>query len=181
MTEKGESQSPTEEGPLVPSGKGETVGSAKQPVVPEREVCLPDRQVCVTYGRHTVMNKQVVSLIRELDIDPIVMQDPKHVAKPLSQFVAEHPRIGFAVVILSADDFVYPKEGKSGEALLRADQKVVFHLGFWIGRLGRERVFALYYAQRSFRRPTEYFDVLYTPLDKEGLWKQELLSWLKRI
>ncbi len=141
---------------------------------------VPAREVCVTYGRNTVMNKQVVSLIRELGIEPVVMQDKKNASQPLAQFLTEHPSIGFVAAILSADDFVYPKEGKPGEALLRSDQKVVFHLGFWIGKLGRERVLALYYDQRNFRRPTDYFDAIYTLLDKEGLWKKELLSRLKQ-
>ncbi len=137
-------------------------------------------RVCVTYGRNEIMNRQAVSLIRELGIDPIVMQDKANASKPLAQFIHEYPDISFVIAILSADDWVYPKGGKPPEALMRADQRVVFHLGFWIGRLGRERVFALHYDQRSFRRPTEYFDVIYTPFDREGLWKKELLGRLKQ-
>lgn len=137
-------------------------------------------RLCVTYGRNELMNKQVVSLIRELGIDPVVMQDKKHSAKPLAQFLSEYPDIAFVVAILSADDWVYPHKGKPQNAVLRADQGVVFHLGFWMGKLGRDRVFALYYDQRSFRRPGEYFDAIYTPLDKEGLWKKELVQRLGR-
>ena len=36
-------------------------------------------RVCITYGRDKIMNKQVVSLIRELGIDPIVMQDKENI------------------------------------------------------------------------------------------------------
>lgn len=137
------------------------------------------KRVCVTYGRDKIMNKQVVSLIRELGINPIVMQDKAHSQKPVAQFYTENPDIGFVVAILSADDWVYPKNGKPKDALMYADQRVVFHLGFWIGRLGRNHVFALYYDQRSFRWPTEHFDVIYTPLDRNDAWKNELVSRLK--
>lgn len=136
-------------------------------------------QVCITYGRDKIMNKQVVSVIKELGIDPIVMQDKKNSAKPLAQFVTEHKDISFVIAILSADDWVYPKQGKPKDALMYADQKVILHLGFWIGRLGRNRIFALYYDQRSFRWPTEHFDVIYTPLDRNQLWKNELIKRLK--
>lgn len=136
-------------------------------------------RVCVTYGRDKIMNRQVVSLIRELGINPIVMQDKDNKAKPIAQFFTENPDITFAVAILSADDWVYPKEGKPKDAFMYADQGVVFHLGFWIGRLGRNHVFALYYDQRSFRWPTEHFDVIYTPLDKNDMWKKELVNRLK--
>ena len=59
--------------------------------------------------------------------------------------------ISFAIAILSADDWMYPKDGKPGDALMYAEQRIAFHLGFWIGRLGRQHVFALYYDQKSFR------------------------------
>jgi len=136
-------------------------------------------RVCITYGRDQIMNKQVVSLIKQLGIDPIVMQDKNNSIKPLAQFVTEHKNIAFVIAILSADDWVYPKQGKSQDALMYADQRVIFHLGFWIGRLGRSRVFALYYDQRSFRWPTEHFDVIYTPLDRNQSWKSELTKRLK--
>lgn len=136
-------------------------------------------RVCVTYGRDQIMNKQVVSLIRELGIDPIVMQDKNNKTKPIAQFYTEHPDISFVIAILSADDWVYPKNGKPDDARLYADQRVIFHLGFWIGHLGRGHVFALYYDQRSFRWPTEHFDIIYTPLDKNSAWKKELTERLK--
>ena len=137
--------------------------------------------VCITYGRHLVMNKQVVSVIKDLGIKPLVMQDKKYAEKPLAEFVAAHSDIQFVVAILSADDWVYPKEGKPKDAVLRADQLVVFHLGYWIGKLGRERVFALYYDQRSFQWPTKFMDLIYTPLDKGGLWQKELIRRLKQF
>jgi len=136
-------------------------------------------RVCITYGRDQVMNRQVVSVIKQLGIDPIIMQDKSNSTKPLAEFVTEHKDIAFAIAILSADDWVYPKQGKSQDAMMYADQRVVLHLGFWIGRLGRNRVFALYYDQKSFRWPTEHFDVIYTPLDRNQLWKGELVNRLK--
>lgn len=149
----------------------------------KRYLYVEDNQkgrVCITYGRDKIMNKQVVSLIRELGIDPLVMQDRDNAIKPLADFVHQYPDVSFAIAILSADDWVYPKQGKPKDALMRADQRVIFHLGYWIGKLGRERVFTLYYDQRSFRWPTEYFDVIYTPLDREGLWKTELVKRLEQ-
>ncbi len=141
----------------------------------------PKGEVCITHGRHLVMNKQVVSVIRDLGIKPLVMQDKRYAEKPLAEFGAAHPDIQFVVAILSSDDWVYPKEGKPKDAVLRADQQVVFHLGYWIGKLGRERVFALYYDQRSFQWTTKFMDLIYTPLDKGGLWQKKLARRLKQF
>ena len=137
-------------------------------------------RVCITYGRDHIMNRQVVSVIKGLGIDPIVMQDKNNNTEPLAQFITEHKDISFVIAILSADDWVYPKQGKTQDALMYSDQKVIFHLGFWIGMLGRNRVFALYYDQRSFRWPTEHFDVIYTPLDRNQSWKGDLVNRLKK-
>ena len=63
---------------------------------------------------------------------------------------------------------------------LRAAAYVVRPQLYWIGKLGRNNIFTLYYDQRSFRWPTEHFDVIYTPLDKNDLWKKELLNRLKK-
>src|SRR3989338_7487088 len=145
------------------------------------EAARRNERVCVTYGRHVVMNKQVVSVIRDLGIKPLVMQDRKYAEKPLAEFVAAYSGIQFVVAILSADDWVYPKDAKPKDAVLRADQLVIFHLGFWIGKLGLDRVFALYYDQRSFQWPTKFLDLIYTPLDKGGLWQKELIGRLKQF
>lgn len=136
-------------------------------------------RACIIYGRDQIMNRQVVSVIKGLGIAPDVMPVQGDQAKSTSVFLAGHPGVTFAIIILSADDWVYPKNGKPGEAKMYTDQRVAFHLGFWVGHLGRSRVFALYYDQGSFRWPTEHFDVIYTPLDKIGLWKKELEQRLK--
>jgi predicted nucleotide-binding protein len=178
-------EEPSETASQEPKEKeDEDTGEAKKEIIPLEEMTFAPKEfkeggrVCITYGRDTIMNKQVVSLIRELGIDPLVMQDKNNTTKPVAQFFTEHPDISFTIAILSADDWVYPKNGKPNDALMYADQRVIFHLGFWIGRLGRNRVFALYYDQRSFRWPTEHFDVIYTPLDKRNAWKKELVSRL---
>ncbi|OGX34135.1 MAG: hypothetical protein A3C36_04620 [Omnitrophica WOR_2 bacterium RIFCSPHIGHO2_02_FULL_52_10] len=170
----------------TPTPNSENTDADTQEQTPDREKlkapqdpALGGGRVCITYGKDHIMNRQVVSLIRELGIDPVVMQDKSNLKKPLAQFLTENPGISFVIAILSADDWVYPKKGKPKDALLYATQQVVFHLGYWIGKLGRNHVFALYYDQRSFRWPTEHFDVIYTPLDDHDSWKKELIRRIK--
>ncbi len=101
-------------------------------------------------------------------------------SKPMAQFYAENKQITSAIVILNADDFSYSKEnGTPNDAIIQTNQKVVFELGYWIAKLGREKVLALYYDQKSYRCPTKFFDVLYIPFDKKNLWQNELKSKLK--
>jgi predicted nucleotide-binding protein len=57
----------------------------------------------------------------------------------------------------------------------RARQNVVFELGFFIGRLGSERVAAL--IKGDVERPSDLEGVVYINLDDSG-WKQELAQEL---
>ena len=60
---------------------------------------------------------------------------------------------------------------------LRARQNVVFEFGYFIGRLGRERVCAL--AKGDIERLSDSDGILHVPLDDNDGWKMRLLRELK--
>ena len=63
--------------------------------------------------------------------------------------------------------------------MLRARQNVIFELGFFIGKLGRNRVLVLYQEEENFEMPSDYSGVLYTPYDSSGRWQFDLIKELK--
>ena len=76
--------------------------------------------------------------------------------------------MGFAVILLTADD----DGAVTGETEYRprARQNVILELGYFIGKLGRPRVTALY--QEGVEIPTDYHGVEYLSLG--GEWKLRL-------
>jgi predicted nucleotide-binding protein len=54
---------------------------------------------------------------------------------------------------------------------------VIFELRYFIGRLGRRRVCALY--ERGVEIPSDYSGILYTELDENGAWRLQLAKELK--
>ena len=60
-----------------------------------------------------------------------------------------------------------------------ADQETVFELGFLVGKLGRSRVAVFYQENAQFKRPTDYFDVLYTAFDGQLQWQEKLVRQMK--
>ena len=54
----------------------------------------------------------------------------------------------------------------------RARQNVWLELGYFIGKLGRERVVAL--KKGALEVPTDYLGAIYIPMDEPGAWKTEL-------
>jgi predicted nucleotide-binding protein len=74
-----------------------------------------------------------------------------------------------AVVLLTPDD-----EGcvKGGTPVPRARQNVVLELGYFVGRLGRDRVCAL--KRGEVEIPSDFGGVVYEPFDDAGGWRQAL-------
>jgi predicted nucleotide-binding protein len=60
---------------------------------------------------------------------------------------------------------------------MRARQNVIFELGYFVGKLGRKKVCALYH--QAVEIPSDYHGVVYTPLDSTGAWRTELERELK--
>ena len=80
---------------------------------------------------------------------------------------------GFAVVLLTADDEGNAK-GESPKP--RARQNVIFELGYFIGKLGRNRICILY--EKGVELPSDYEGVLYIEIGKDN-WLLNLAKEIK--
>jgi Predicted nucleotide-binding protein containing TIR -like domain len=60
---------------------------------------------------------------------------------------------------------------------VRARQNVVFELGFFVGKLGRERVTVLY--ESGVERPSDIDGLAYIALDEAGGWKLQLIREMR--
>ena len=89
----------------------------------------------------------------------------------------DYADVGFAVVLLTNDDQGGPSDLPFEEQKLRARQNVIFELGYFIGRLGRNRVCALY--APGVEIPSDYSGVLYIQLDEQGGWRLALAKEMK--
>lgn len=85
----------------------------------------------------------------------------------------------FVLVLLTPDNFFYLKDnGKPTDALLCSNQRTIFLFGFFLSKLGRDKVIALYYDQKSFRLPTQFFDANYLAFNKTNSWTDQIKSKL---
>ena len=163
-----------EQGEQVIQQSPETPGENRQKPLEAVSLRIAAQQVIVIYSDQDAMKNEVTRYLESLGVTPVLSQNKGNAFMPLAEKLNQHRGIVFAIVILNADDLVYHKDGKPQNALLRAGQKTVFELGFWVGRLGRKKVFTLYKEKKLFRHPTEFYDVIYTPFDDNGLWQKEL-------
>ena len=105
---------------------------------------------------------------------PVILHEQADAGQTIiEKFEAHASEAGFAVVLLTADDL--GKAKGATDLWPRARQDVVLEFGFFIGRLGRSRVVALY--ETGVELPSDLNGVLYKPLT--GNWHAELATELR--
>lgn len=134
------------------------------------------KKVFIVHGHNDVVKQTVARTLEKLNLNPIILaEQPDKGRTVIEKFESEGNDVGFAVVLLTADD-----KGRKNYARKmqdRARQNVVFEMGYFMGRLGRERVFLL--LQEGVEEPSDLKGVVYTPLDKDGYWKYRLVKELQ--
>ncbi|HET6919802.1 MAG TPA: nucleotide-binding protein [Jiangellaceae bacterium] len=133
------------------------------------------QDVFVVHGRDTSARDAVCRVIRQLtDREPIILNEQPNKGRTVIEKFEDHAgQVGAAVVIVSPDD-----EGRlrhhEPEAVLtpRTRQNVLFELGWFYAKLGRDRVIALLVDDVEW--PSDIHGVVYERLDTSGGWKHRL-------
>jgi predicted nucleotide-binding protein len=136
-------------------------------------------RIFIVHGRSNEMKEGLARVLEKLGLEPIILHEKPNQGRTIIEKFTDYSDVGFAVVLLSPDDMGYLKSQSPKEAKPRARQNVVFELGFFIGKLGRNRVLPLYEAIKDFEMPSDYEGVVYTPYDSFGAWQNRLVRELK--
>lgn len=147
---------------------GESMVATGQAHSPLRDMS----KVFVVHGHDSAPKAEVAKFIERFGFEAIILHERPNKGRTLiTKFCEEAAGVGFAVVLITPDDL-----GKAEEAAdlkHRARQNVVFELGFFIGKLGPERVAAL--VKGEIEQPSDFDGVVYISLDKED-WQTQLGS-----
>ncbi len=137
--------------------------------------------IFIVHGHNEEMKLAVARTIEKLKLNPIILHEQPSKGKTIIEKFTDNSEVSFAVVLLSADDISYNKNEKPETAKYRARQNVIFELGYFIGKLGRDRVLALHELENDFEIPSDYSGVLFVPFDKTGKWQFDLVKELKAL
>ena len=129
------------------------------------------------------MKQSVARTLMKLNLEPIILHEQPDSGKTIIEKLERDAISGFAVILLSPDDMGYLKDevakDKGAKQIKpRARQNVILELGYFIGRLGRDKVMALKKGD-DLEVPSELSGVVYTPFDDHGGWKSKLVKELK--
>jgi predicted nucleotide-binding protein len=139
------------------------------------------KKIFIVHGHNEEMKQSVVNTIMKLNLKPIVLHEQPNKGKTLIEKFIENADVDFVIVLLSGDDKAVKKEEDLTNFKLRCRQNVIFELGYFIAKLGRERVFALYEENDLFELPSDYNGIVYNPYNKNNSWRLDLVKELKSI
>ncbi|MCU7696946.1 nucleotide-binding protein [Acinetobacter sp. AYS6] len=148
-------------------------------VQPSLEVKIPmsNKKVFIVHGHDENTLNKVARLIEKLGLEAIILHEQANRGKTIVEKIEANSDVGFAVVLLTPDDI--GKAHSADEFLPRARQNVILELGYFMGKIGRERVCAL--KTDDLEIPSDYIGVVWTNLDSAGAWKFLLAKELKEV
>lgn len=155
--------------------EGAAIASTPTPGPGQEPRFQDNTKVFVVHGHNENVRDKVAGLISTLDLEPIILHEKANQGQTLVEKFLRHANVGFAVIVMTADDT--GKADTEEAPHPRARQNVVFEWGYFVGKLGRERVCALY--EQGIELPSDLHGIVYIPLDTTGHWRLSLLKELK--
>jgi predicted nucleotide-binding protein with TIR-like domain len=134
-------------------------------------------RIFLVHGHNQAVLQEVARFLERLDQDVIILREQPNRGRTIIEKFEDYSDVGFAVILLTPDDHGGPASSSAETQQPRARQNVILELGYFLGRLGRSRVCALY--QEGVEIPSDYSGVLYVKLDPEGGWRLHLAKELK--
>lgn len=146
----------------------EALRPTPQPTVAERP------RIFVVHGRDATLKAEVALFLARIGLDPIILHEQVNQGRTIiEKFGDLADTVAFAVVLLTPDDV----GGLPNEELQpRARQNVWLELGYFIGKLGRDRVCALKVG--NVEMASDVLGLLYVSADSTQ-WKMDLAKELQ--
>ena len=134
-------------------------------------------KVFLVHGRDDGIKARVARFLERIKLDPVVLQEmPNQGNTIIEKFEHYASTVKFAVVLFTPDD-VGSLSDETGNAQPRARQNVIFELGYFVGKLGRDRTCAL--VKGNLEMLSDYSGVIYIRLDDDDGWQMRLIQELK--
>lgn len=146
-----------------------------QPLINPATKELTD-EIFIVHGHNDLVKQTTARTLTQLGLKPIILHEQADGGKTIiEKFEKNSSAVGFAIILLTNDDKGKAKTEADYKA--RARQNVIFEMGYFIGKLGRDRVFLL--LEQGVEKPGDLDGIVYTPIDTHDGWKLRLVKELK--
>lgn len=135
-------------------------------------------EVFVVHGHDNEAKINIARFVEALGIKAIILHEQPSSGSTIIEKIEKYAgKVGFAIVLITPDDFGGLKDNHDEEVNPRARQNVVFELGYFIGKLGRERVCPLF--KGEVEKPSDIDGIVYVLMDSSDGWKLKLAQEMK--
>lgn len=148
----------------------------QQGSVISHQASIHGHKIFLVHGHDEAALQETARFLEKLDQEVIILREQTNQGRTIIEKFEDYADVGFAIVLLTSDDKGGPKSVDAQSQKPRARQNVIFEFGYFIGRLGRNRVCALY--RPDVEIPSDYSGVLYQELDDKGGWRLQLAKEL---
>lgn len=131
--------------------------------------------IFIVHGHNNEVKINVARTLEKLGLNPIILHEQANAGKTIIEKFEEHSNVGFAIILMTDDDL--GKAKKDENLNHRARQNVILEMGYFIGKLGRNRVCPLY--SNGVELPSDLYGLLYTEIDSTENWKIKIARELK--
>ncbi|MHA1672725.1 MAG: TIR domain-containing protein [Promethearchaeota archaeon] len=136
-------------------------------------------KIFIVHGHDEEMKQAVARFIEKIGLEAKILHEQPNKGRTIIQKFIDYSDVGFVIVLLSPDDKAKAiSSPKSARYHFRARQNVIFELGYFIGKLGLERVIGLFRKDKDFEIPSDYNGVIYISYEGENEWKLAIIKEL---
>jgi predicted nucleotide-binding protein len=134
------------------------------------------RDVFIVHG-HAGREYEVAHVVHDMGLKSVILKEEINRGSPtlIEKLEREAKRSGYAIVIFTPDDL--GRSVKEKDEKPRTRQNVILELGFFIAKLGRDKVTILH--DPTVEVPSDFGGVTYYPLDEAGGWKSRIQAELE--
>ncbi len=133
-----------------------------------------NKRVFLVHGHDGEAREAAARFLMTLGLEPVILHEQPTEGRTIMEKLDTYADVSFAVVLLTPDDVGRAKD--SSDLRDRARQNVILELGYFVGRLGRRRVCAIY---KGIELPSDMLGVVYVSYDAGGAWRVQLARELK--
>lgn len=116
------------------------------------------KKIFIVHGHDDQATSELALLLSRLELEPIILHEQPSEGMTVIEKLEKYSDVGYAFVLLTPDDLGAKSEEKDN-LRPRARQNVVFEFGMFAGKLGRNRVCALY--KGSVELPSDLHGLVY--------------------
>jgi len=142
-----------------------------------REVKVMNSEIFIVHGHDEALKIEVARTIELAGLDVTILHEKPNEGLTIIQKLEKYAATaGYAVILMTPDD--KGKSKKETKYKDRARQNVVLEWGYFVGKLGADRVCAIH--TENIELPSDISGILYITYDNNGGWKIQLMKELEK-